>query len=65
MSKAHPSGISPSGINSSSLTPAEYHYNPIGTVHGGVLATPLDPIMGCALHATLPQGRGYRTLESR
>jgi len=24
------------------LTPAEYHYNPIGTMHGGILATLLD-----------------------
>ena len=45
------------------LTPAEYHYNPIGTVHGGMLATLLDSVMGCAVHTTLPKGRGYTTLE--
>jgi uncharacterized protein (TIGR00369 family) len=45
------------------LTPAEYHYNPIGTVHGGVLATLLDSVMGCAVHTTLPKGRGYTSLE--
>lgn len=45
------------------LLPAEYHYNPIGSVHGGVLATLLDSVMGCAVHSTLPQGRGYTTLE--
>jgi uncharacterized protein (TIGR00369 family) len=45
------------------LTPAEYHYNPIGTMHGGVLATLLDSVMGCAVHSTLPAGRAYTTLE--
>jgi acyl-coenzyme A thioesterase PaaI-like protein len=29
------------------LTPAEYHYNPIGTIHGGILATLLDSVMRC------------------
>ncbi len=43
--------------------PAEYHYNPIGLVHGGVAATLLDSAMGCAVHTTLPAGVGYTTLE--
>ncbi|HEY4173016.1 MAG TPA: PaaI family thioesterase [Rhodopila sp.] len=45
------------------LTPAEYHYNPIGTMHGGILATLLDSVMGCAVHSTLPKGRAYTSLE--
>ena len=45
------------------LQPAEFHYNPIGSVHGGVLATLLDSVMGCAVHSMLPLGRGYTTLE--
>jgi uncharacterized protein (TIGR00369 family) len=45
------------------LTPAEYHYNPLGTMHGGILATLLDSVMACAVHTTLPQGRGYTSLE--
>lgn len=45
------------------VTPAEYHYNPIGTVHGGVAATLCDSAMGCAIHTTLPAGVGYTTLE--
>jgi uncharacterized protein (TIGR00369 family) len=45
------------------LTPTEYHYNPIGSVHGGILATLLDSVMGCAVHSTLPKGRGYTSLE--
>ncbi|HAI76824.1 MAG TPA: aromatic compound degradation protein PaaI [Microscillaceae bacterium] len=43
--------------------PAEYYYNPIGSVHGGVIATLLDSAMGCAVHSTLPAGKGYTTLE--
>jgi uncharacterized protein (TIGR00369 family) len=38
-------------------------YNPIGSVHGGYLATLLDSAMGCAVHSTLAQGIGYTTLE--
>lgn len=45
------------------LEPDESHYNPIGSVHGGVIATVLDTVMGCAVHSTLPAGRGYTTLE--
>jgi uncharacterized protein (TIGR00369 family) len=45
------------------VTPEEYHYNPIGVVHGGVAATLLDSAMGCAVHSTLPAGARYTTLE--
>jgi uncharacterized protein (TIGR00369 family) len=45
------------------MTPAEYHYNPIGVVHGGVAATLLDSAMGCAVNASLPAGTAYTTLE--
>lgn len=45
------------------IDPKEYHYNPIGVVHGGVAATLLDSAMGCAVHSTLPHGVGYTTLE--
>jgi len=45
------------------VEPAEYHYNPIGVVHGGVAATLLDSAMGCAVHSTLPAGATYTTLE--
>ena len=43
--------------------PAEYHYNAIGVVHGGLAATMLDSALGCAVHSTLPAGTGYTTLE--
>jgi uncharacterized protein (TIGR00369 family) len=45
------------------LTPAEYHYNPFGAMHGGILATLLDSVMACAVHTTLPKGRGSTSLE--
>jgi uncharacterized protein (TIGR00369 family) len=44
-------------------TPAEYHYNPIGMVHGGFAATMLDSAMGCAVHTLLPARVAYTTLE--
>lgn len=43
--------------------PEEYHYNPIGSVHGGVASTVLDSAMACALHSTLPLGASYTMLE--
>ncbi len=46
-----------------SAEPAEYHYNPLGTVHGGIAATLLDSAMGCAVQSLLPAGTGYTTLE--
>ena len=34
------------------VTPEEFHYNPIGSVHGGVYATLLDSATGCAVAET-------------
>ena len=45
------------------MTPAFKHYNPIGTVHGGVASTLLDSCMSCALQTNLEAGLGYITLE--
>ena len=39
------------------------HYNPLGSVHGGVAATLLDSVMGCCIHTTLKPGFGFTTLE--
>jgi uncharacterized protein (TIGR00369 family) len=39
------------------------HYNPIGTVHGGLAMTLLDSCMSCAIQTTLAQGEIYTTLE--
>jgi len=45
------------------LEPAEYHYNPSATVHGGVAATILDSAMTCAVLSHLEAGRSCSTLE--
>jgi uncharacterized protein (TIGR00369 family) len=45
------------------MTPELRHYNPIGSVHGGVACTLLDSCMGCAVQTTLAKGQGYTTLE--
>ena len=45
------------------VEPAEFHYNPIGVVHGGLALALLDSAMGCAVHSTLPAGVAYTTLE--
>lgn len=37
--------------------------NPLGSTHGGIAATLLDSVMGCAVHTTLDAGVGYTTLE--
>jgi uncharacterized protein (TIGR00369 family) len=39
------------------------HYNPIGSVHGGIAATLLDSVMGCSVHTQLKAGVGYTTVE--
>jgi uncharacterized protein (TIGR00369 family) len=46
-----------------SFVPQEFHYNPIGTVHGGVISAILDSAMGCTLQSILPAGSSYTTLE--
>ena len=45
------------------MEPAEWMFNPIGSIHGGVAATILDSCMGCAIHTTLPAGTGYTTTD--
>ena len=43
--------------------PSFEHYNPLGSVHGGIAATLLDSVMGCSIHTMLKAGTGYTTLE--
>ncbi|MFC8527444.1 PaaI family thioesterase [Nocardia sp. NPDC057227] len=43
--------------------PDESAYNPIGLVHGGLVCTLLDSVVGCAVHTTLPAGTGYTSIE--
>jgi uncharacterized protein (TIGR00369 family) len=43
--------------------PQRFVYNPLGSVHGGWAATLLDSALGCAVHSTLPAGKGYTTVD--
>ena len=45
------------------VLPEKRHYNPIGTVHGGLAATLLDSALGCAIFSTLAAGEAWTTLE--
>jgi uncharacterized protein (TIGR00369 family) len=45
------------------LDPQEFHYNPLGSVHGGVLSTLLDTAAACSVHTTLAAGTGYTSLD--
>lgn len=51
------------GAVSVELVPELRHYNPLGTVHGGVLSTLLDTAAGCTVHSTLAVGEIYTTLD--
>ncbi len=47
------------------LDPAEYHYNPFATVHGGIMATLLDAAMTAAVLSALEVGAACATLEMK
>jgi uncharacterized protein (TIGR00369 family) len=44
-------------------TPLPQHLNPLGTIHGGWVATLLDSALGCSVHTMMPPGRSYTTAE--
>ena len=46
-----------------SMLADEVHENPMGTMHGGVVAALVDTAMGCALSSRLPADAGFTTLE--
>jgi len=41
----------------------EFHYNPLGGVHGGVIATLLDTAAACSVHSTLAPAETYTSLD--
>lgn len=43
--------------------PDESHFNPIGTVHGGLVCTLLDSVLGCAAQSTLEKGLAYTSID--
>jgi uncharacterized protein (TIGR00369 family) len=45
------------------LSPAEWMYNPIGSVHGGIASTLLDSALGCSIHTMLDAGARYTTSD--
>lgn len=42
---------------------AEYHYNPMGAVHGGLACTMLDSALGCAVMTTCDEKTIYTTAQ--
>lgn len=51
------------GSVSVDLPASEFHYNPLGGVHGGVISTLLDTAAACSVHSTLAVGEGYTSLD--
>lgn len=50
------------GKSAVDFEPAEFHYNALGAVHGGVIATVLDIVLGSAAQSLLKVGQGFTTL---
>lgn len=44
-------------------TPGPQHTNPVGVVHGGMLATLMDAVTGVAVQSHLPPAAGYSTTD--
>jgi uncharacterized protein (TIGR00369 family) len=42
---------------------AGFHYNPLGTVHGGVISTLLDTAAACAVHTAPAAGEVYTSVD--
>lgn len=51
------------GFAAFEVQPQEFHYNPTGTVHGGLAMTLLDSALGCAVMSTLAAGQAYTTVD--
>ena len=51
------------GAVSVELVPQHRHYNPLGSMHGGVISTLLDTAAACSVHSTLAAGELYTSLD--
>ena len=51
------------GLSRWTLNVQEFHYNPAGTLHGGVMATMLDSATSVAIWTTLPAGVAWTSIE--
>jgi uncharacterized protein (TIGR00369 family) len=54
--------VEPGEVNGE-FEPAEFHYNPVGGVHGGVVCALLDSVMGLAVLTQLPPSSAWSALE--
>jgi uncharacterized protein (TIGR00369 family) len=45
------------------FTPAEFHYNPMGFVHGGAVATVLDTVAGACVQTLLAPGTSMTSVD--
>jgi uncharacterized protein (TIGR00369 family) len=57
-----PVSVQPGGVVFE-FTPAEFHYNPIGSVHGGMISAMCDSACGCSVQSLLPAGTYYTSLD--
>jgi uncharacterized protein (TIGR00369 family) len=53
----------PSGASQFEMDADERHWNPMGTLHGGVLCDLADAAMGFAFASMLAEGESFTTLE--
>lgn len=51
------------GASQFDFTPAEYHYNPLGTVHGGMPAILIDSATGVSVQSQIPVGYTTATIR--
>src|SRR3954452_22167674 len=50
--------VAPGRVSLSVQSPADWMLNPFGIAHGGILATLLDTVLGCAVQTTLVSDMG-------
>ena len=64
---AHTLDFTPVSVQPGSVvfefTPAEFHYNPIGSVHGGMISAMCDSACGCSVQSLLPAGTYHTSLD--